>query len=268
MPLTPTPLPQVPIAAPLAKYERQSTAPAISPQLQNPASSQLGQYATQQLGGLIGRPSVAGQGVNASTTPSGANQSGMNLSGNQLQLNKTMVTLNQNEQRSQQLYQLRAQQKKQAQQQASGANPSGMYAGGKQGGYSGPVGKNQIPGVDGRLTAVGKGQYLANHAAQALGNLNAAFHAATGGNISVTEGWRSLSTQQKYYALHLAGKMPQAVAAPGHSVHGTGNAADLGGIGTPGTAAFSWLVNNAKKYGWSWAGSNFGESWHWEYVGG
>jgi LAS superfamily LD-carboxypeptidase LdcB len=180
-----------------------------------------------------------------------------------MQLDKTVSNIQSGAARVNQLYAFRKQQQAVAHQKAQqGAQPdygsSPAPSAGGAGQLSNPAG----------LTRYGTG-YLATNAAKNLQALNSAYHAATGGNISLTEGWRSLSKQQQLYALYRAGKGNLA-ATPGSSVHGTGRAADLGGIGGIGTGQFNWMVQNASKFRWSWTGRNFSqvEPWHWEYVGG
>ena len=243
----------------LASYQRPVAPPTAAAPMSS--STRLGQFATQQLGSLSAGTGVAAQGVKALATPQGASLTAPRSAVGS-QLDKTVSNIQSGAARVNAMYALRKQQRAtQAQQQAPGG--SAPARGGRNPGASGFSQLNDTAG----LTAVGNGQFLANNAASNLAQLSSAFKVATGKNISVTEGWRSMSTQQRYYALHQAGKMPQAVAKPGTSVHGTGRAADLGGLGNPGTSAFNWLVNNAQKYGWSWTGKNFNESWHWEYVG-
>lgn len=237
----------------LASYQR----PAVAAQPAAPsASSQVGQYATHQLGALM--RASQGQSISPSAQVSVASAPKANTAvGANLQ--NTQAHIKQAADRSRQLYQLVAERKKAQAQGGSVGLPGGRNPG------AGGFGQLQNPAG---LTRVGSG-YLATPAAQALAKLNAAYHAATGMTITLTEGWRSLDRQQQLYALYRAGKGNLA-AAPGHSVHGTGRAADLGGIGGMGTASFNWLVNNGSKFGWSWTGRNFSqvEPWHWEYIGG
>lgn len=248
----------------LASYQRPVAPSTIGAPISS--STRLGQFATQQLGGLASGSGAPAEGVKPLAAPQSALLS-TPRSAVGSQLDKTVSNIQSSAARVNAMYAMRKQQNAtQAQQQ--GGQAGGSYAAPTQGGRNaGASGFSQLNDTAG-LTNVGGGQFLANNAANGLAQLSSAFRAATGKNISVTEGWRSMSTQQKYYALHQAGKMPQAVAKPGTSVHGTGRAADLGGLGNPGTPAFNWLVNNAQKYGWSWTGKNFNESWHWEYVGG
>lgn len=102
------------------------------------------------------------------------------------------------------------------------------------------------------------GGYLKAAAARAWGAANA----ASGGKLSLTEGYRSLADQQKRYAAYRAGRGNLA-ALPGTSVHGLGNAADIASGGQ------AWLRNNGSQFGWYPTGLGFAqrEPWHFEYKG-
>lgn len=105
-------------------------------------------------------------------------------------------------------------------------------------------------------------------AAEALEQLNAAYLAAFGTNLSISDSYRS-------YAGQVACRRTKGwlCATPGTSNHGTGVAVDLGGgIESFGTKQFAWMKSNADRFSWthpSWAerGSSKPEAWHWEYVG-
>lgn len=261
----PTVLPTVTPTNKLASYQRTPVVPAASAGL---ASASTGSYVNQQIGGLrAGLP--AGSGALRPGALSPENQAKLAPTAVGVELAKTVSNLKQGNANINQIVAQGQAKRARTAQAAGNLYQSGSYAPAPGGSFGPSGGKGQIAtNGDGRLGAYGGGgQFLAKNAAASLTQLNNAYRAATGGNISLTEGWRSLSTQQKYYALHQAGKMPQAVATPGHSVHGTGNAADLGGIGGFGSSTFNWLVANGPKYGWSNVGRNFGESWHWEYGG-
>lgn len=110
------------------------------------------------------------------------------------------------------------------------------------------------------------GELLRCDAAAGLENLNSAFRAAFGRNLSVTDGYRSYAEQ-----VSVAATKGGLAAVPGTSNHGLGQAVDLsGGIESFGTAEHAWMVANAGKYGWkhpAWAqaGGSKPEAWHWEY---
>ena len=247
----------------LASYQRPAVA---NTQLPGMASASTGSYINQQLGALrAGLP--AGAGTLRPGTLAPENPYKIPVTSVGIQLAKTVNNLKQGNANINAIVAQGQARRAQAARAAGDLYQNGSYRG-ASGGNFGPSGSGQIAANgDGRLTPVGKGQYLAKNAAAALSQLNNAYRAATGGNISITEGWRSLSTQQKYYALRQAGQMTQAVAKPGTSVHGSGNAADLGGIGGFNSSTFNWLVQNGPRFGWSNVGRNFGESWHWEYRG-
>jgi len=105
-------------------------------------------------------------------------------------------------------------------------------------------------------------------AAAAMSAMNIAFQAATGGNIAITDSYRSLAGQ--YACTASKGNL---CAPPGYSNHGWGLAADLGGgINTLISSQHAWMKANAGTYGWihpSWAepGGSKPEPWHWEYIG-
>jgi len=122
----------------------------------------------------------------------------------------------------------------------------------------------------GDIVEVGHGKYLRADAAQGFVNLATAFRQATGGNLGITEGFRSNERQAQLYEAYRTGRSNIVAAAPGHSHHNSGVAVDLNGYGgSTNSPQFRWLLQNAGKYGWSWAeGRAAGEPWHWVYVGG
>lgn len=133
-------------------------------------------------------------------------------------------------------------------------NIGGSTSGGKNGDTAGLMAVQPFhpgPGV-GPL-----GGYLKIPAARAW---NAAA-AASGGKLSLTEGFRSMADQQARYAAYLNGTGNLA-AKPGTSVHGLGFAADIAG---PGQA---WLRAHP-EFGWMPTGLGFAqrEPWHFEYKG-
>jgi hypothetical protein len=112
------------------------------------------------------------------------------------------------------------------------------------------------------MTRVDHG-YLRPDAAAQLARMKVDFHNATGGNLTLTEGWRSMSDTAKLHAQN-----PKVNAAPGSSKHNYGTAMDLSGMGSPGSPSFNWMLNNAGRYGFNWnTGRRINEPWHWEYAG-
>lgn len=103
-------------------------------------------------------------------------------------------------------------------------------------------------------------------AAYHLEELNAAYRAAFGTDISVTSSYRSYASQVSVKA-----SKGSLAARPGTSNHGMGQALDLGGgINQFGTAQYTWMRENAPAFGWdnpTWArpGGVNPEAWHWEF---
>lgn len=112
------------------------------------------------------------------------------------------------------------------------------------------------------------GHQLRADAARAFVRLDAAYRAAFGDRLCVTDSYRSLAGQQA-----LARQKPDLAARPGRSEHGVGVAVDLAcGAESFGTRQHRWLQTNAEAYGWyqpSWArrGGARPEPWHWELRG-
>jgi cell wall-associated NlpC family hydrolase len=105
-------------------------------------------------------------------------------------------------------------------------------------------------------------------AAAAYRAMSAAFEAAFGTPICITDSYRAYASQVTLY-----GRKPALAAVPGTSNHGWGLAVDLcGGIESFGTAPYSWMTANAGRFGFlhpTWADPGRGreEPWHWEYAG-
>src|SRR6188768_2696806 len=165
MALTPIVLPSARLASyakPVAAAPSKIAAPS--------SSTQLAQFATQQLGGLTQTPNVAGAGIKAPQTDAG---SGLLLPktavGNQLEQTKSNLAAG--AKRVNQLYALRQQQKAVGQSLAQ-TRSSGFIVG-RQASASN---KNSIASIDSRLSRYGSG-YLSNSAARQLTALNAAYHA-------------------------------------------------------------------------------------------
>jgi cell wall-associated NlpC family hydrolase len=119
------------------------------------------------------------------------------------------------------------------------------------------------------LCEIGVGAHrLRCDAAAAYRAMSAAFAAAFGTPICITDSYRSYDSQVTLY-----GQKPALAAVPGTSNHGWGLAVDLcGGIDAYGTAPYQWMVANAGRFGWlhpTWADQGNGreEPWHWEYAG-
>lgn len=147
------------------------------------------------------------------------------------------------------------------------AGPGGALAGGATGALGvGGHANGQIPPAVLCDLSFAAGQQLRCDAAASAERLNAAFRAAFGRDLSVTDSYRS-------YAQQVAVKASKGALAapPGMSNHGWGQALDLGGgIQSFGTAEHLWMLTHAARYGWihpAWArpGGSKPEPWHWEY---
>ena len=143
-----------------------------------------------------------------------------------------------------------------------------------------PTGFPPVPGcaatiltdaVNGRISndhlcPIGDGHRLRPDAAAAFLALDAAYQAAFGEPMMVTDSYRSLSAQKS-----LASEKPSLAAEPGTSEHGWGLAVDLGGgVESYSSPRHKWLRANAPAFGWdnpTWARNGNGreEPWHWEY---
>ena len=103
-------------------------------------------------------------------------------------------------------------------------------------------------------------------AAASYGQLDAAYTAAFGTPLCITDSNRSLGAQIAAFATK-----PKLAAVPGTSNHGWALAVDLcGGINVAGTAQWTWMTANAARFGfvqpdWAAPGGEKSEPWHWEY---
>ncbi|TQN37468.1 D-alanyl-D-alanine carboxypeptidase-like protein [Blastococcus colisei] len=103
-------------------------------------------------------------------------------------------------------------------------------------------------------------------AAASYGQLDAAYAAAFGTRLCITDSYRSLGGQVSAFA-----RKPKLAAVPGTSNHGWALAVDLcGGINVAGSAQWTWMTANAARFGfvqpaWASPGGEKPEPWHWEY---
>ncbi|SOE01206.1 NlpC/P60 family protein [Blastococcus haudaquaticus] len=123
----------------------------------------------------------------------------------------------------------------------------------------------QIPGE--ALCQLGVHRHaLRCDAAASYGQLDAAFTAAFGTRLCITDSYRSLASQVSAFA-----RKPKLAAVPGTSNHGWALAVDLcGGINVEGSPQFTWMTANAARFGfvqpdWAAPGGEKPEPWHWEY---
>jgi hypothetical protein len=100
-----------------------------------------------------------------------------------------------------------------------------------------------------------------------LADLNAAYAAEFGVNLTINSSYRTYAQQEALYD-----PSSKTAAPPGCSNHGTGLAIDIGGgVQTFGSAQYDWLKANAEAYGWVHppfaepSGRN-PEPWHWQSV--
>ena len=104
-------------------------------------------------------------------------------------------------------------------------------------------------------------------AAAAMEEMNKAYKADNGSNLTINEAYRDCATQIRYRK-ELGEKA--APAPPCISNHGWGLAADIE-VGEFGSSTYNWLKANAHKYGyvhpaWAEPGGSKPEQWHWEYA--
>src|SRR4051812_14012024 len=112
------------------------------------------------------------------------------------------------------------------------------------------------------------GHHMRADAAYAFNIMAMEYAGVFGKPLCVTDSYRSFDAQ-----VRVAEEKPTLAAAPGHSNHGWGLAADLcDGIQAFDTPTHQWMVDNAPRFGWfhpAWAeptGSK-PEPWHWEFAG-
>jgi cell wall-associated NlpC family hydrolase len=103
-------------------------------------------------------------------------------------------------------------------------------------------------------------------AAASYGQLNAAYTAAFGTPLCITDSYRPLGAQITAFQ-----RKPKLAAVPGTSNHGWALAVDLcGGVNVSGSAPWTWMTANAGRFGfvqpdWAAPGGEKPEPWHWEY---
>ena len=104
-------------------------------------------------------------------------------------------------------------------------------------------------------------------AAIAMEEMNKAYKADNGSDLTINEAYRDCATQIRY-SKELGSRA--APAPPCISNHGWGLAADIE-VGAFGSSTYNWLKANAHKYGyvhpaWAEPGGSNPEQWHWEYA--
>lgn len=120
--------------------------------------------------------------------------------------------------------------------------------------YGGAARPDAITGLDPRFSA-------------ALESLYAAAPAEVQSQLGLTSGYRSIERQRELW--NASDKSGHMVAAPGHSRHNFGLAADLYGMGTGGGKvspdARDWVHQNAPQYGLAFPMAY--EPWHIQLAG-
>lgn len=111
------------------------------------------------------------------------------------------------------------------------------------------------------------GHYVRADTVGGLTELNEAYAAEFGVNLTINSSYRTYAQQEALYD-----PSSKTAAPPGCSNHGTGLAIDIGGgVQTFGSAQYEWLKANAEAYGWVHppfaepSGRN-PEPWHWQSV--
>ncbi|MFC8799846.1 M15 family metallopeptidase [Promicromonospora sp. NPDC057138] len=111
------------------------------------------------------------------------------------------------------------------------------------------------------------GHYVRADVVGGLADLNAAYAAEFGVNLTINSSYRTYAQQEALYD-----PSSDTAAPPGCSNHGTGLAIDIGGgVEAFGSAQYDWLKANAEAYGWVHppfaepSGRN-PEPWHWQSV--
>ena len=125
----------------------------------------------------------------------------------------------------------------------------------------------EIPDSELQALSFSPGNKMNKKAAAAMEEMNKAYKADNGSNLTINEAYRDCATQIRYRK-ELGEKA--APAPPCISNHGWGLAADIE-VGEFGSSTYNWLKANAHKYGyvhpaWAEPGGSKPEQWHWEYA--
>lgn len=126
----------------------------------------------------------------------------------------------------------------------------------------------KIPDSDLQSLSFSPENKMHKKAVTAMEEMNKAYKAETGSDLTINESYRDCETQIRY-ARELGSVA--APAPPCRSNHGWGLAADINTPGNFNSQVYSWLAKNAHKYGfvnppWARQGGSKPESWHWEYA--
>lgn len=124
-----------------------------------------------------------------------------------------------------------------------------------------------IPDSELQTLSFSSGNKMNKKAAAAMEEMNKAYKADNGSDLTINEAYRDCATQIRY-SKELGSRA--APAPPCVSNHGWGLAADIE-VGAFGSSTYNWLKANAHKYGyvhpaWAEPGGSNPEQWHWEYA--
>ena len=125
----------------------------------------------------------------------------------------------------------------------------------------------EIPDSELQTLSFSSGNKMNKKAAAAMEEMNKAYKADNGSDLTINEAYRDCATQIRY-SKELGSRA--APAPPCVSNHGWGLAADIE-VGPFGSSVYNWLKANAHKYGyvhpaWAEPGGSNPEQWHWEYA--
>ena len=125
----------------------------------------------------------------------------------------------------------------------------------------------KIPDSELQALSFSPGNKMNKKAAAAMEEMNKAYKADNGSDLTINEAYRDCATQIRY-SKELGSRA--APAPPCVSNHGWGLAVDIE-VGAFGSSTYNWLKANAHKYGyvhpaWAEPGGSNPEQWHWEYA--
>jgi len=136
------------------------------------------------------------------------------------------------------------------------------------GGYS----NGEIPDSELQALSFSPENKMNKKAAAAMEEMNKAYKADNGSDLTINEAYRDCATQAAYATpgnpLYQGGNA--AGYPPCQSNHGWGLAVDIN-VGGFDSSVYKWLKANAHKYGyvhpaWAEPGTKKSEAWHWEYA--
>jgi len=130
----------------------------------------------------------------------------------------------------------------------------------------------EIPDSELQTLSFSPGNKMNKKAATAMEEMNKAYKADNGSDLTINEAYRDCATQAAYATpgnpLYQGGNA--ADYPPCQSNHGWGLAVDIN-VGGFDSSVYKWLKANAHKYGyvhpaWAEPGTKKPEAWHWEYA--